>query len=108
MRITERINESMRSPVQRTAIYVVAFGLGSLAVSSVFSWLAVSLAENALPSPSASAAPKESASAGSPVRLPVGMSSVNRPNPAARALSATPGSKAASGRGNDSPSDASE
>ena len=108
MALSERLGETLRSPGQRTVLYVVAFGLGSLAISGFFSWLAVSVAESMLPSATSAAAPKDAASPSASVRLPLGLSSASKPSSGPRTLSASPGSNAASGRGNDSPPNAGE
>jgi hypothetical protein len=44
MGLSERLDESRLSPPQRVAVYVAAFGLGSLAISGLFSWIGVSIA----------------------------------------------------------------
>ncbi|MBM4374811.1 MAG: hypothetical protein FJ095_06980 [Deltaproteobacteria bacterium] len=103
MKLSERIGDALRTPAQRTVVYVLAFGLGSLAVSLLLSWAATSLAERALPS--STSTPKDLASAatsGRPLALPAASARL----PGSRALSKTGGSKAGADRGNDSPSDA--
>jgi hypothetical protein len=103
MKLSERIGNAMRTPAQRTVAYVLGFGLGSLAISLLLSWVATSLAERALPS--ATSGPKELASAAASGRAATSPAAGAK-TPAARALSKTGGSKAGADRGSDSPSDA--
>lgn len=104
MALSERIPDTKPSPMRKTVIHVAGFGLGSLLVCVLLSWLAIQLAEKALPMPAgASAGGRDAAK---PTIGGAGLSPVVKSPPKSRDLSKTPGSKAAPGRGNDSPSDA--
>ncbi|MBM4360312.1 MAG: hypothetical protein FJ096_19575 [Deltaproteobacteria bacterium] len=105
MGLSERLADLTRTPTQRTVLYVGAFGLGSLAICAALSWIAVGAAEALLPRASGAAGPRDAASASSSVRAGAGLAPAVKPPLSPRTVSKTPGSKAAPGRGNDSPPD---
>jgi hypothetical protein len=89
-------------------LYVSGFGLGSLFVCAMLSWVAVGTAEALLPKPAGAGTPKDAASASASARPGTGLSPSVKTTVSPRTVSKTPGSKAAPGRGNDSPSDSGE
>lgn len=104
MALPARLQELVATPGRRIAMSMLGFGVGALLVSVIVSWLAISVAESVLPSPTAGG-PKAASSASGASRPPAGLSSASRAAGGPRPFSKTPGSKAGPGRGNDSPSD---
>lgn len=103
MSLSDRLGDALRTPAQKSVAYALAFGLGSLALCSVLSWIATAVAELALPS-AATAAPKDVASALASGRPASGVAPAAKSALSGRGLSKTGGSKAGADRGNDSPS----